>query len=263
MASAIDDIAFLANSTNRVEVLEALADAPQTRHHLNDQTNGSRVTIGRILRDFETRSWIERIGQEYHVTPLGKWLYEEFTNLVEVVGTVHKLQTVMQWFPPDLLTFDIRCLRDAELALRDKSDLTGLVRLMADYYSTADRTQALTKQVSPALVEATWEATVQRDGWFEAVIDPGVFETVTAEAEMDTMCREMIASGNARIHIHDAIPLQVALIDDAAFIGLTDAEDTLQAVIHCTDETVRTWASEIFETYRDAADPVTPDALPA
>lgn len=261
MASEIDDIAFLANSENRVEVLDTLTDAPRTRQYLNDHANGSRVTLGRILRDLEARNWIERTGHEYQTTQLGKWVCEEFTNLVEIVGTTQKLATVLQWFPTDLLTFDVQCLRDADIALRDHYDITGLVRLLADSYRTADQTQALSKQVSPSLVEATWQATVQGEGWFEAVVDPGVVAAVTANEEMDVMCRDMVASGNARLHVHEDIPLQVALIDDAVFIGLIDSADNLQAVLHCTDATIQTWAMNIFETYRDAADPVPADEL--
>lgn len=263
MASEIDDVAFLANSENRVEVLDALADGPSTRQHLNDHTKGSRVTLGRVLRDFEARNWIERTGREYRITPLGRWVCDEFTGLVEVFGTARELRTVMQWFPPDVLTFDVRCLRDAEVALRDKHDLTGLIRLLAEYYRTAGRTQALSRQVSPRLVEATWEATVQRNGWFEAVVDPGVVATVTAHPGMERTCRDMVASGNARLYVSEEIPLQVAILDDATVVGLTDADDTLQAVIRCTDESVRAWATDLFETYRDVADPVTADALTA
>jgi len=263
MASEIDDIAFLANSENRVEVLDTLADEPRTRRNLSDNANGARVTLGRVLRDLEARNWIERDGHEYRTTPLGGWVCEEFNNLVEVVGTIQKLATVLQWFPTDLLTFDVRCLRDAEIALRDRYDITGLVRLLADSYRTADRTRALSKQISPSLVEATWQATVQEEGWFEAVVDPGVVAAVTANQEMDLLCRDMIASGNARLYVHEDIPLQVALIDDTVFIILIDSDDNLQAVIQSIDSTIRAWATNIFDTYRDAAEPVCINELPA
>lgn len=58
---------------------------------------------------------------------------------------------------------------------------------MADSYRTADQMQALSKQVSPSLIEATWQATVQGEGWFEAVVDPGVVAAIMANEEMDVM----------------------------------------------------------------------------
>jgi predicted transcriptional regulator len=134
--------------------------------------------------------------------------------------------------------------------------------LLADQYRTAERAQVLTTQVSPSLVEATWQATVKRDGWFEAVADPEVVTAVTADAGMESRCREMLATGNARLYVHDGIPLQVALVDDDALISLTDSDDALRAVIRCTDETVRSWASDVFEQYRDDANPVATDELP-
>ena len=63
MDTALDDIAFLANSDNRVAVFERLVDGSRHRDELTDQVDASRVTIARILRELEAREWITRSGQ--------------------------------------------------------------------------------------------------------------------------------------------------------------------------------------------------------
>lgn len=73
----------------------------------------------------------------------------------------------------------------------------------------------------------------------------------------------MVASGNARLHVHEDIPLQVALIDEIVFIGFTDSDDNLQAVLYCANATLKTWAKDLFEAYRETADPVPVDELTA
>jgi predicted transcriptional regulator len=55
MDTALDDIAFLANSDNRVAVFERLVDGSRARDELTDQVEASRVTIARILRASSSR----------------------------------------------------------------------------------------------------------------------------------------------------------------------------------------------------------------
>ena len=50
--TALDDIAFLARSVNRVEVLETLSSGPHNRAELQEATDISRPTVGRIVNNF-------------------------------------------------------------------------------------------------------------------------------------------------------------------------------------------------------------------
>lgn len=58
--SAVDEIAFVANSARCVGVLEALAAGPQTRAELRDATGASAPTMSRVLSDFSDRRRVEQ-----------------------------------------------------------------------------------------------------------------------------------------------------------------------------------------------------------
>lgn len=263
MSSPLDEIAFLANSVNRVAVLQALTHGPVTRTTLADQADMSRVTLTRILRDLEERGWIERDGQAYRRTPLGDWVTTEFTDLLDEVKAERQLREVVQWFPSDHLTFDPRCLVDAEMALRSRTDMTGLVRHLASAYHAADHIRMVASQISPTLLDPLLETTVHGDKGVEAVITRRLHDTMLADTAMEPMFVEMLASDNARIFTRDEIPLQVALVDDATIIALTDDRDTLQAVVQSENEDLHVWAIDTFETCRETADPVAIETVTA
>lgn len=114
-------------------------------HEIRHQVDASRVTITRVLRELEARTWIENSGQTYAITPLGDWVCAEFTSLVDEVAAEHRLREVMQWFPSDLLTFEIQCLRDAEIILLDESDVTALVRRIIEFHRSGDRIRGIAR----------------------------------------------------------------------------------------------------------------------
>ena len=58
MIAALDDIDFLTRSEHRVTVLEALMDEPREYGELKDLTGVSRVTLNRLLAQFEEKKWI-------------------------------------------------------------------------------------------------------------------------------------------------------------------------------------------------------------
>ena len=58
MTTALDDVDFLTRSEHRVTVLETLADEPHEYTELKDLTGVSRVTLGRLLAQFEEKGWI-------------------------------------------------------------------------------------------------------------------------------------------------------------------------------------------------------------
>lgn len=163
MNTALDDIAFLANSERRVAVLEMLVESPRSRDQIRDQVDASGVTSARILRELEARKWIGNLGQEYAMTPLGDWVCDEFTGLVDEIEAEHRVRVALQWFPSDLLTFDIQCLRDAEIILLDGSDATALVRRIAEFHRSGDRIRGITRESAPEAIENQWELTVHGD----------------------------------------------------------------------------------------------------
>lgn len=261
MNTALDDIAFLANSENRVAVVEALVQAPRSRDEMRDQVDASRVTVARILRELESRKWITRSGREYAVTPLGEWVYEEFSHLVGEIEAEQRLRDALQWVPTDQLPFDVRCLRDAEIVLLDGCDATAMVRRIVDFQRAGGRVRGFARCVAPVVIETHWELTVRGDTRVELVFTPAALDVVRTHPTAAQQFREMLEAENAQYFVSEAVPMSVGIVDGAVAITLTDEQGVLKGGVVTDDETVHAWAVDRFEACRDEAKPVAPDAI--
>lgn len=261
MAVALDDIAFLANSANRVAVLQALTEAPRTRYELEDALGVSRATIGRILHDFEANAWIRRTGKTYESTPLGTWVCDEFTGLLRVMETERRLREVMPWFPTDVVGFDIRWLRDAEIVRPTQSNPTAPIERAIELSRAGTHVQILTTQVVASFFDLIRKDVVYGDTTLEGVATPGVYETIMNDPEMAAAFRDMCDAENAVFHVNDAVPLILHVVDDTVLIGLIDNEGTPRAAVVSADNTVYAWAVETFDACRAAAEPIDFDEL--
>ncbi|MCL9816110.1 hypothetical protein [Natronocalculus amylovorans] len=109
MNSAHGAVALLANSENRVAVLEVLQQGPIDRAAIQAETAVSSATLRRILTDFEARYWIVPQGDTCELTPLGAWAVEEFTNFLNMMQTCCELQQISNGCPETSCrsTFDV------------------------------------------------------------------------------------------------------------------------------------------------------------
>ena len=263
MDTALDDVAFLANSANRVRVFETLVEAPRPRDELLDRVDASRVTVTRILRDLEDRDWITRQGREYTVTPLGEWIHDEFARLVGEVEAERRLREPLEWFPSDLLTFDVRSLRDAEVVLLDGSDATLFIRRVLEFHRSGDRIRGVATMVAPVFVENHWESTVHGETLLEMVITPRVLDVILDHPTSARQFREMLAEETTRFSVAEEIPMSVGIVDGAVGINLTDEQGVIKGGIVSEDEDVYEWAVDLYETVREEARPVEPEELTA
>lgn len=259
MEAALDDVAFLANSTNRVAVLRTLADRPHHRDELQEAVDASRVTLTRNLNDLEAKGWIERRGQVCEVTPLGAWVWDEFTRLLETMTVGSRLRDVLQWFPTERVPFDVRRLRDASVVLPTQTSLAPHVRRAADHLRSARRARVLASQIAPSIVEATATAVEEHGQRFEAVLTPGLVETVTNDPAVGPQLAELHDAAGVDLYVardeHEGI---LFVADGTVGFLLTDDEGVARALVLSEDEIVYEWATEAFERRRARAEPIEP-----
>jgi len=261
MDTALDDVAFLANSENRVAVFGTLVEGSRSRDELRDRVDASRVTVTRILRELAERDWVEGSGQQYAVTPLGEWVYDEFSGLLAAVAAEHRLRRALQWMPDDLLTFDARCLRDAEVIVLDGSDATAFVRRVVAFHRSGDHVRGVATTVAPVLVENHWEMTVRGDTRLEMVVTPRVLDVVLDHPTAARQFREMLETGDVAFSVDEDVPLSVGIVDGTVGINLTDEQGVVKGGLVTEDDTVHEWAVDLFERCRERAEPVTPAAV--
>lgn len=262
MQTAFDDIAFLATSRNRVTLLEALTDGePHTRQELMESTDVSRPTLARILDDLEARTWIIQNGQTCRITPLGKWIHEEFTALLETLGDERRLREVVRWFPSNRMQFDVRHLRDARIVLSTETDPMAPIRRAEEVLQTGSQHRMLSYQIACDFFEVIAPRIARGEKRFEGLITPSVYESFLTEATEEPSFQELVDIDTAKFFIVNEIDLILHIVDNIVCFGITDDEHTPRALVVTDHESIYQWADETYESYRTVADPIDPDTV--
>lgn len=261
--AALDDIAFLARSPNRVEVLETLSSGPHDRAELQEATGISRPTVGRIVTDFQARGLVSQEGRRYTTSPLGEFLTTEFRSLLEGVKTMRKLRGVIEWLPTDEFDFTLDHFADSTITTPRPGDPTAPARRAATLTREADHIRFISDAFVPPIYEAVWQRTVHEDQIAVAVLSTEVIETIREDPEMATMAHETIASGEATFYrCAESCPYRMAVIDEVV-VGmlLLDDDGHAHAVIETEDEAIRSWVAATIDAHQRDAQCLAPDAF--
>lgn len=264
LESRIEPIEYLARSPSRLRVLDAIADCPRSRTELKDSTDVSRVTLSRMLSNFEDRGWIDRTNGEYTVTAEGAYVAEEVGQLLGNLATLDHLDGAMSWLPVEAFTFDLARLRDADVSTADWGDHTGQIRAVVDSLEGGTCIRATASGVSRDVLAALRTATVEDGATLEAVLDQTALEIVRGDPELARQVRDMQAQAgvDVRAYAGPAEPLlMVTVCDETVILCGHDPDGPPPGTLETTDEQVRDWAASYIDEIRSAASPVDPASV--
>ena len=256
MNTPLDEIAFLARSGHRVEVLDTLAAGPCDRTDLRETTGASSPTMGRVLNDFANRRWIVRDGRTYELTRLGEFVAERFMDLREAMETERKLRDVVPWLPREMEGFSVDLFADATVSYPGPGYPYQPVERVTQLIESTESMRGFgTTVVKSSNLEAACRAIV--DGMeFEFIYSPDVLEMIVAwnpekVAEAD-------ACENCTTFVHDSLPdsdwCGLGIYDDRVGICCHDVETgMLQAVVDTDSPAALAWAESVYERYRNEA----------
>jgi predicted transcriptional regulator len=262
MESALEEIEFLALSPNRVEALRHLVEEPRTRRELVELTGASQPTVGRILQDFEDRSWVTHDGGTYRASVTGKLVSSGFGDLVEILETDAELRPVVRWLPAEAITFDLDRLTVANVTapsrVRPNAPVTRVIDLLGDASSVRIVSYAFNEQS----LETIAERTAAGDQRFEGVFSSGAIDAIADDSQLRRRLRELLAAGGVTLRITDqAIPVAATIADAVVHLFLRNDQGVLQASIDWDDPAVCSWANDLFERHWESAEPLTVDRL--
>lgn len=253
----LDDIEFLARSEHRVTALAALARRPRTRADLLEMTTASASTIGRTLREFETRRWIRRDGHRFETTQLGAFVAAGMEALIERLETEQQLRDVWQWLPSEASGFTVEMASSAVVTAAAADDPYGPVNRFASLLRRADRFWFVGYDV--ALLEPCKDEFSRRvlEGMRTEIIDPPSVATYILSTHGEH-CSEPLESGNLTVLVHDDVPsCGICLFDDRiAVSGYNVDSGTVKVLLDTDDPVAREWAESTYESYRREARPL-------
>jgi len=256
---ALEDVAYLSRSENRIRILDALASESYPRRELRDATGVSQTTLGRILRELEKRDWVRRgTDGRYESTPEGALVVAQFTSLVEALVVVRNLGEAATWIPLEELSIGLRDFADATVRRSEPHAPLQFVEYLADLVRNGSTFRVLTFLAPPAPVGEAMQAGAT-DGrlTMEAVLTDGLVTYLRDEANASPRWREFLEAGS-RIYRYDGrLPCNLFVVDETVLV-MSDRPEGRSAAIESENETIRAGFDELFERYRDESEPVTP-----
>lgn len=247
MEAPLEEIEFLARSTNRVEVLQLLATRPHTRGELAATTGASQATLGRILEDFGERSWVTREGGKHVATATGALIADGIDELVAVFETEGKLREIIAYLPTAALGFDLRRLADATVTVPSRTRPSAPLQRVLDGMAAAETLRAFSHTLNEQSLETAYDRVTAGKQSFEAVLSASALEALAADDRLWRRLRALADHDAAALRVaNEAVPLSVTITDEAVFVLVRDEGGILRASIHTADPVVYEWAVERF-----------------
>lgn len=262
MKSALEEIEFLALSANRVEVLRLLSEGRHTRGDLAEETGASQATLGRILGDFEERSWIRREDGQYVATATGRLVADGFTDLLEILETESELRDIVRYLPTHAMDFDLRRLADATVTVPSQTRPNAPLQRQLDLARNADEVRVFSHAFNEQSLSLAHERAASGEQSFRGVFSRRAIDALAGDDELRGQLAALLETDCAAVRVkEEGIPLAVTVADDAVHVLLRDENGVLQASVDTVDDAVRSWAKDTFDHYWRTATPLELDEL--
>ncbi|WP_226038837.1 ArsR family transcriptional regulator [Natrinema sp. DC36] len=262
MESALEEIEFLALSANRVEVLGLLAEGRHTRNELAASTGASQATLGRILGDFEDRSWIRHDGSEYVATATGRLVAEGFTDLQEILETEGKLRDIVDYLPTHAMDFDLRRLSDATITVPSATRPNAPLSRLLDFIRDGDDVRTFSHTFNGQTLHVVRERVTAGDQRFRGVFGRNAIDALADESELRDQLEALLAAEDAEIRVREeGVPIAIMIVDELVYLLLRDENGILRASVDTDDAAVRSWAEDSLDHYWRTATPLEGETL--
>ncbi len=257
MNEAVEQIEFLARSEHRVRILDLLCEHGRlTNHELRDHFSASRTTVGRNLAALEEKGWIRRTNGECEIARHGELVTEKFSDLMETVRLVDRLEPFVKWVPDGALDLDLRLLADAEILLPKPGDSWAMVNRHVSIISETSHDRVIIPVTGLHAMEALHRKIVHGDARVEAVAEPNIAEVFQSNPDYSSLFEEMVDTGRFEVRVYDGdIPYYLGLLDETVQIGV-DEDGEPRAMVETENEAVADWAASIFEEYKRHSEPL-------
>ncbi len=258
----LEEIEFLARSSNRIEVLAALVERARTRRDLAEAVDVSQSTLGRILGDLAERNWVTAEGDRYRATATGRLVATGITDLRERLETETRLRDVVEWLPTGSFDFDLSHLREATITTPSQTRPNAPIGRMLELLGETDNALLLSHAFNEQKLRLVRDRTVDGDLATKGVFTADAIDALTATAELRDLLDDVVASESAEIRVDSGeIPIAVEVTDARTHLLLRDDEGIVRAALDTDDETVRSWAEKLHRDHWSAATPLTADQI--
>jgi predicted transcriptional regulator len=262
----VEELAFLARSPHRIQLLTQLSREERTRRDLQEATGISQPTLGRILSDFERRKWISNNHNgAYNLTPLGELLADEVSDVLDALETIDRLTSLAEHLPFEQLEFDLNHLTDSTITTPTSADPLAHMRRFDELAGHATTVEMFSNVISctpahePSDADKEFLADVD-----ELVVTEDALRTDLEDSDLREWIYRRIEDGDLSLYRYEgSADFLFGIFDER--VGIAPIDDTGMpcGLIEAEADPIRTWIMDTFEEYRETAIRLTPDSLPA
>ena len=263
MQSALADIQLLANSENRIQVLDALTDGSATRQQLQEVTGVPRSSTARALEEAESHGWVESNGSQYWITASGEAMVAEIRRSIEATQGVQHLGEAIEWLPEPVSQLGFRHFKDARITLPTQANPTAAFDRGLDLIRDAGAYRGLTQNSLPEYMQVICDQVEEGHLDFEGVIEASFIDVLRNDRERAETWT-VIAD---QMWVFDGpIPINMHLVDDCALIWLCGEDEegndvVPKGLLETENPHVVSWAESFYEEYLEAARPLSLERL--
>lgn len=251
---ALNDLAYLSRSKNRLQILRTLSKEALTRGELEDLTAISRTTVDRVVNELEERKWITRSpGGEYGTTPVGERIVTESTRFIGAIQAIRNLGDAVEWLPREELRIGLQHFRKATVRRPEPNAMNAPDTFATELMWEATRFACLVNTPpSLAFEEAMVDGVLDGRLTTKHVITEGELGILRQDADRASRWQQYIQAGANLYCYHGQIPCNVLVIDETVL--LLDREPEAAEGIESTNQEARSWALELINEYQDKAE---------
>jgi predicted transcriptional regulator len=258
MQAALADIQLLANSENRIRVLDALTDGSATRQQLQEVTGIPRSSTARVLEEAESQGWVESTGSQYRITASGEAMVAEIRRTIEATQGVQHLGEAIEWLPEPVHQLGFRHFNDARITLPTQANPTAALDRGLDRIRDASTYRGLTQNSLPQYTRLICDRVEAGDLEFEGVIEERFIEVLRNDPERAEIW-SVIADQMWVFEGH--VPINMHLVDDTALIWLCEEDEegndvVPKGLLETENPHVVSWAESFYEEYLETAKPL-------
>lgn len=247
---------LLHDVVKRASVFDALSDGPLSAADLADRVDMSRSTVHRTTQSFVDAGLLEKRDSEFTLSGLGHALASELDTFRMRVDADARLEPFFNTVGPTDVDLPVECFADARVTVPKARRPHFAVERIIDLIEESDSMRMFSSVISPVYVDAALRAMASGTD-IEVVFDGEVLDIIVAEFQDQAM--EGFETGRFTVHVHDDVPFELFLFDDAIGMAAHDDHGIARVFVETDCDEAYDWANDLFERYRVEADSVEMD----
>ena len=256
MRKICEAVECLADSPQRLQILDALEGAHTDLRDLMAELDSPRSTLQRNLFVLEERNWIEKTPAGYTTTTTGCLIREEVVTVSENTKTIQRLAPFLAAVDT-AAKLDIDQLNDSLVIVPEPTQPDLPRKRLTNTFSESDHVRGFLPVVSSLSVELSRRADDDSEPEGEYVISANAFATLRQQYGNDGANGAGIDPPDyIDVLVYDGgFPYGLFVSNDALVLSAYNQVGRIQALVESTSDMAIEWGEQLYGEYRHQSMP--------